>query len=161
MFNNIKKSLLIHAVICLVVVSVGGFESMLIKQLILSVMVFAAYYFFGNIFDDLGSKFKNFLSLSVVSGIGLLLAVICTLIYQFDEVIAVKYAFDTGKYMVARFICFGYNASGIPVSGLLSQVIPVFSLPYGLLFTSLIPSIMLWLGLESKKKRESKKVEVK
>lgn len=158
MLKNNGKAMICHIGICIAIGYTGGLSPSILRQVFFTIVVVGMYVMLGTVLENKGSKFKNLMSVSLVSLVCLLFSAYVVLVYQFD-VVSINYASETLHYKIARIIGFAVNMSVVPTAGLIGCT-GFYLLPYGLLFTFFIPSLTLWIGIEHKKRVTIRKMRM-
>ncbi|GEM_PF-4929978 len=159
MSRNVRISLIAQIGVSIVIAYMGGYGQNYIMQTIFIAVAFLLYSIFGKALIDQGSKLKNLISISLISVIGIILTVVSIVLYQVQVVDKYNYAFKPLGYRITEFLCNTFNASMIPLANFIGAVNKSFMLPYGLVFTFFIPTLIMWLSLERKIKGDAKKQE--
>lgn len=153
MSRNFKISFVAQLGICLIFLYIRSSPQNIFLQVTTLLIAMALYFVFGFNLTNLGSKIKNLFSVSAVSLVCIVLTAICCTIYQLAVINKYHYTFEPFYYIISKFICFTFNGPIMPFATILGNFYSSLKLPYGLLLSFFIPSLMFWLGLEFKSRR--------
>jgi ABC-type multidrug transport system fused ATPase/permease subunit len=154
-FNKNKFSLIGHLGLCIIALYVGAYTPIIFTQIIISVVITGLYLIIGFTIPNYGTRLKNLFSVILIPLIGLILSLYTIIVYQIEIVNRLHYAHETVHYAIVRTITFVFEASVVPMTNLVGNFYGPFKLPYGLVFTFLYPAVILWIGMEIRRRREA------